>query len=401
MGYTPPEKILAKYAAVLVNFALNSGEGVKSGEVVRVSVPESAKLMYAPLRNALLKAGAFPMMELLAQDIAAADVFSLASDEQLTFFPKSYYRGIVEQIDHSIFIIAEQDKYELKGVDAKKIMLQSNALKPYREWRDAKEAAGKFTWTLGMYGTKAMADDVGMSEEEYWQQIIAACYLDQPDPIAEWRKTCKELARIQAALNQLNCEHLELKAEGINLKVGIGEGRRWLGGSGRNIPSFELFISPDYRQTEGEIFFNQPLYRYGNVIKDIYLRFKAGKVVECRAATNQAILEEMIATPGADQIGEFSLTDGRFSKITRVMGETLFDENIGGPQGNTHIALGNAYQDSYTGDASKVTQEEWQHLGYNQSAVHTDIISTAARCVTASMKDGTRQIIYDQGKFLV
>src|SRR3990172_7231772 len=178
---------------------------------------------------------------------------------------------------------------------------------------------------------------------------------------------------------------LHVKGENIDLKVGIGENRKWLGGSGRNIPSFELYISPDWRKTEGRVKFNQPLYRYGNLIKDIELEFKDGKIVSSKASENEHVLKEMIATENADKIGEFSLTDARMSRITKFMAETLFDENMGGEHGNTHIALGMAYKDSYPGDQAKVTKEQWTEMGYNDSSVHTDIINTEKKTVTATL----------------
>jgi len=109
----------------------------------------------------------------------------------------------------------------------------------------------------------------------------------------------------------------------------------------------------------------------------------------------------MIATENADKIGEFSLTDGRLSRITRFMAETLFDENVGGEQGNTHLALGKAYQDSYPGDISKVTKEQWEEMGYNDSVIHTDIVSTSPREITATLPNGEKVIIYKDGKFTV
>ncbi len=81
------------------------------------------------------------------------------------------------------------------------------------------------------------------------------------------------------------------------------------------------------------------------------------------------------------------------------MAETLFDENISGPYGNTHIALGRAYQDSYTGNPSKITKSQWAKWGFNDSVVHTDIISTTRRTVTAYLSNGTSKVIYKDGEF--
>ena len=109
----------------------------------------------------------------------------------------------------------------------------------------------------------------------------------------------------------------------------------------------------------------------------------------------------MLKSNNADKLGEFSLTDKRTSRITHPMAETLFDENIGGPFGNTHVAIGNAYRDCYLEDSSKLSDIEWQKLGYNKSAEHTDIVSTTDRTVTAFMADGSSKVIYKDGMFTV
>ena len=147
--------------------------------------------------------------------------------------------------------------------------------------------------------------------------------------------------------------------------------------------------------------FTAPLYRYGKLIKDFYLEFKEWNVTRATASAGEDILKEMIAAENADKAGEFSLTDSRLSRITKFMAETLFDENVGGKEGNTHIALGSAYQDSYPGDPSKITKEQWQEMGYNDSSVHTDIVSTSQRTVTAILEDGKEMLIYKNGKFVI
>ena len=167
------------------------------------------------------------------------------------------------------------------------------------------------------------------------------------------------------------------------------------------MPSFEIFTSPDWRGTNGWIRFNQPLYRYGSKITGIQLWFKDGLVVKSSAKTNEKLLKAMIATKGANKIGEYSLTDKRHSRITKFMAETLYDENVGGPQGNTHLAVGMAYKDTCRGDISAMSEDEFADLGFNDSSVHTDIISTTRRKVTAHMKDGTEKIIYKDGQFVL
>jgi aminopeptidase len=314
---------------------------------------------------------------------------------------ETFYRAAVDTADHWVRIIAEEDKYLLRDIPSEKLVLRKKALKPLMDWRFEKEYAGKMTWTLASYATPAMADDVQLSLEEYWDQIIKACYLDEADPIAKWREIWEEQVRIKKVLNDMQIEKVHVEGEHIDLWLTFGTTRQWLAGSGHNIPSFEFFITPDWRGTEGTIYFNQPLYRYGNRISDITLTFKEGRVVTATASENEQLLKDMIAIPNADKLGEFSLTDGRMSRITHFMGETLFDENRGGEQGNTHVALGFGYKDSYVGGTTGVIEQQWEEMGFNTSGEHCDIISTEKRKVTALLPDGSEKVIYDNGKFTI
>jgi aminopeptidase len=403
MTYIPPQQILERYASVLVNFALGGGRGVQSGEVVRVLASESAKPLYAELNKAVWRAGGHVIAGYLPDDDhqinLARDFYEIATAEQLDHFSARYTRGLVDEMDHQVSIIGDADPHALDSVDPGKIMRRGEALRPLLDWRGEKENAGRFSWTLGLYGTPAMAAEAGMTIEEYWEQIIYACYLDEPDPLARWREVGKSLDETRERLDALNIERVHVQGEDADLWVSLGEQRRWLGGRGRNIPSFEIFTSPDWRGTEGWIYCNQPLYRYGNLVKGVRLTFTDGRVTNASAEENERVLSEMIATEGADRIGEFSLTDKRLSRITRFMAHTLYDENVGGEFGNTHIAVGRSYQDAYDGDPSEVSTEQWQQLGFNNSSVHTDIVSTTDRVVTATLRDGSERVIYRDGQF--
>jgi aminopeptidase len=404
-NYHPPQKILERYADVLVNFALDSGKGIKKGDVVYVQANEYTKRLYAEILRAIWKAGGHAITKYTPDNEPwmnfDSEFFLHAEPHQIKHFADKFYRGLLDQIDHSIYIIGDTDLTSMKKVDPKKIMERSKVHKPWMEWRNEKENKGKFTWTLALYGTPAMAKEAKLSEKEYWNQIINACFLDKQNPIAEWKKVYKNLEHYRQKLNNMSIEWVHVKGKDVDLKLKIGEKRAWMGGSGRNIPSFELFTSPDWRGTEGWIKFNQPLYRYGNLIEGIQLWFKDGKVIKSKATKNEKMLQTMIATKDADKVGEFSMTDKRFSRITKFMAETLFDENMGGPFGNTHIALGNAYHDCYKGNPAKNTKKDWERLGYNDSVVHTDIVTTTDRTVTATLKDGTKKLIYKNGQFVL
>jgi aminopeptidase len=354
-NYQPSKTILKRYARVLINFALNSGQGVRPGEVVLCLVPDVAKPLALELQNTLLKAKAHPLIRLLPTEFSQ-DFYSLANQDQLTFFPKKYLKAQVDLIDHRIAIIADVNPQELKNVNPKKIILARDAKKPYKDWLVNKEIKGKLTWTVALWATPAKAKLVGLSYPVYWQQIINACFLDKPDPITHWQKVVKLQKHILKKINVLKIKSLHMTGKDMDLKITLGADRQWQGGNGRNIPSFEIFTSPDWRGTQGWIRFNQPLYRYGNIIKNISLEFNRGRVVKASAKQGNHLLQEMLKSPNADKLGEFSLTDKRLSRITHIMAETLFDENIGGPYGNAHIAIGMSYKDCYRGDPKKLTK---------------------------------------------
>lgn len=401
--YTPPSKILERYADVLVNFALNGGKGIKRGEVAHLVCYEAGKPLFREIKRAILKSGGHVISDYRPDSGNRfpfdRDFFQLAKPHQLAFFPRKYARGLVNEMDHTIFVVSEVDTHELEGIPHKKIMRRGLAWKPYMDWRQEKENKGRYTWTIGLYGTPAMAKEAGLSEKAYWNQIIRACFLDKKDPIQEWKKVYRAIERTRTKLNALPIDKLHLTGPDADLWIHLGKNRRWVGGSGRNIPSFELFTSPDWRGTSGWIRFNMPLYHYSVLIKGVELWFKDGRVVKARAEKNERVLKEMIRTQNADKIGEYSLTDRRFSRIDKFMATTLYDENQGGKYGNTHLALGKSYHDCYTEDPGELSPEDWERLGFNNSSVHTDIISTTPRTVTAHMKDGTARVIYKNGLF--
>lgn len=398
--YTPPKEILEKYAKVLINFALNDGNGIKKGDVVYLVSQTAGIPLAKEIYRTIIRSGGNPL--LILQD----DEFKLihlqeSTDEQLSFFADKFYRGLADNVDHYVRILAEEDPLFLSKADPRKVILSSRSAKPFRDWLDEKEDQGKFTWTLCMYGTEGAAREAGMSMEAYWEQIERACFLGEKDPIAKWKQVVSNMESILETLNEMKIDKVHVEAPGTDLWVKIGEKRKWLGGRGRNIPSFEIFTSPDWRGVEGTVFFDLPLYRYGNIIKDIKLELKNGVIVRAEAAENQGLLKEMIAQKNADKIGEFSLTDRRFSKINKFMANTLFDENFGGEFGNTHLAVGKAYHDACMVDPKNMTDADFEALGYNDSPEHTDIIATSDRTVTAYLPDGSKKVIYRGGEFTI
>jgi aminopeptidase len=404
MAFVPAQEYLERYARLLVDYALGeNGAGIAKGDVVRVVGSEASKPLYAELCRAVWRSGGHVLHSFQPPDEPGLNLsrefFELAGEDQLDFFPEAYWRGLMDQADHMVALICEADPHGLRDIDPGRIMRRRQAFRPVIGWQQAKESEGRFTWTAGLYGTEAMAAEAGLTIEEYWEQIVAACYLDDPDLLERWREVNQQIEAHCAALNALPIDRLHVEGEDADLWLTLGERRRWIGGGGRNIPSFEVFTTPDWRGTEGWIRFTEPLYVFGSLIRGIELEFRDGLVTASRATENEKLLQEMIAAPGADRVGEFSLTDARLSRITKFMASTLYDENVGGRYGNTHVAVGLGLRHTYDGDAAAVSEEEWEALGFNSSAVHTDIVSTSDRTVTAVLGDGTEQVIYADGRF--
>lgn len=402
----PDENLLKKYAQVMVRYALNNGQGINKGDTVFLVGQECSKDLFIAIAKEIYTAGGNLISHYQPNNIKENGLtrFLLenGSNEQIGFFAKPYWQGIVDAADHILFIIAEPDIHAFEGLPSSKISLMNSARAPYMKMREEKEQAGKLSWSLCLYGTQSMADEAGLSLAEYWEQIIEACYLREADPVAKWKQVQQEIENIKDKLDALEIEKLHIKGEDVDLQVQIGKHRKWLSGGGKNIPSFEIFTSPDWRGTNGFIRFNQPLYYSGKRISGVSLRFENGVLVASSATENEDALKEMIAQENADKVGEFSLTDKRHSRITKFMATTLFDENMGGTFGNTHIALGNAYKDTFTGDMATVTEEQWAQMGYNSCPkVHTDIISTSNRMVTATLSDGSERVIYKDGQFVL
>lgn len=398
--FIPSYDLLKRYADVLVKFALRNGEWAKAWDVIFVQLPECAKPFYLPLQKAILEIWAHPIFEYLP-DWVSKHFYENSNNDQITFYPSHFFNGKVTEMTHVISILAEADKNELKWIDAQKIASRVQSRKEYKDKRMKKEMDGKMTRTLWLYWTQAMAEEANMTLEEYWNQIIQACYLDSEDPLQKRKNTISEIDQIKEKLNNLNIQKVYIKSEDIDLEIKIWSNRQRLWGSWRNIPSFEIFTSPDRRWTNWKIKFNQPLYRYWQIIKWISLEFKDWLIINFDATENRELLAQLISNPNANKVWEFSLTDKKFSKITKFMWETLYDENMGWEFWNTHIAIWSAYNDTYKWDIQILTDQDLDELWFNQSAEHTDIVSTKDRTVTATLPNWSEIIIYKNWEFTV
>ncbi len=131
----------------MVKFALGGGKGIKHGDVVYLNGSESVKPLFLAVRRAIWEAGGHALIHYFPEGEDrynfSADFFEKAKDHQLDFFPAKYFRGLVDEIDHVLFILGDSDPHALKDSDPKKIMRRGKAMKQFLDWRRQKEHQGK------------------------------------------------------------------------------------------------------------------------------------------------------------------------------------------------------------------------------------------------------------------
>jgi aminopeptidase len=210
--------------------------------------------------------------------------------------------------------------------------------------------------------------------------VITATRLDEPDPVAAWREHITRLRERATALDERGFRSIRFVGPGTDLRIGLPEGHRWLTGAEDtvdgiphlvNVPTEEVFTTPDRRLTDGTVRSTFPLSLGGTIVRGLELRFERGKVVEIRAKTgDDAVRQEMTTDDGASYLGEVALVDGdsRVRKTGVVFFDTLFDENAA-----CHVAWGQGIPGALHGGEA-MSDDELASRGYNDSIVHTDFM---------------------------
>jgi aminopeptidase len=351
------------------------------------------------LQGRILDMGMNPILRINYSSRMDVNFYEKANSSQLIFQTPGE-KELYENLNGGIYLHAPESLTHLGHIDPRKLGKAAVSRKPLRDILWKREEDGQFGWTLCLVPTPELADKSGLSLKEYTNQVIRACHLDKKDPVKQWEKIFNEAIGIKKWMNSLDVEYYHISSENLDLIITPGAKRKWVGISGHNMPSFELFMSPDWRGTEGIYYANQPSFKDGNYVEGVKLEFKKGKVVKIEAKKGRDFVTKQLAIDvGAKRVGEFSLTDKRFSKITKFMANTLYDENYGGLSGNCHLAVGMSYSDTFDGDPSKLTKEMKADLGFNNSALHWDLVNTEDKTVTAHLRSGKAEVIYVNGKF--
>jgi len=394
------DRQLKRYADVLLwGLTTARSKPFKKGDVVLVRFNLDAIRLAEILESRILELGLNPVRRMNPTPEMEKNFFGLANRRQLIFDPPGEAE-LYRNLNGSIFLHAPASITHLSTIDPKKISRFTLSKKFLRDILEEREQAGRFSWTLCMLPTAELAHHAGLAGEDYAKQIVKACFLNRRDPVKQWKAVYKNAAVIKRWINSMAVKYYHIESASVDLKITPGEQRRWIGISGHNIPSFELFVSPDWRGTSGVYYADQPSYRSGNLVKGVKLTFKKGSTVAVDAQSGSDFVKKQLKMDrGASRLGEFSLTDKRFSKIDRFMANTLFDENFGGRWGNCHVALGASYADTYSGNVQSLTKEKKARLGFNDSALHWDLVNTEKKRVVAHLTDGGRATIYENGCF--
>lgn len=392
---------LEKYAQVLL-WGLHTARsgGFGPADIILLRYDRPAVALAEILFAKIMEADMHPVQRMSPTINMEKRFFEQANDAQLAFRTPGDAE-LYRQLNGSIFLHAPESLTHLGHIPSEKLGKAAVTRKYLRDILDQREEKGLFGWTLCGWPTPEQARHAGLSLEEYTAQIANACFLDDPDPVACWKTVYDNALALKAWLNALPVDHYHVESDHVDLKVFPGAQRKWIGLSGHNIPSFELFLSPDCRKTEGVYYADQPSYRDGKYVEGVRLTFRNGWAVSVSAETGEAFVKKQLAMDtGANRLGEFSLTDRRFSRISAFMANTLYDENYGGEYGNCHIAVGASYSDTYDGDLSELTPERKKALGFNDSALHWDLVNTEPKRVTAHLSSGGKTVIYENGEFL-
>ncbi|MGD9331830.1 MAG: aminopeptidase [Desulfobacterales bacterium] len=371
----------------------------KKNDLVLLRYDLPARPLAEILQAALLERGIHPVVRAMPTPTMETDFYRLANTRQLTFIPPGE-KTLLAQLNGSILLYAPESITHLSQIDPKRIGRAAIARKPMRDILDKRDAQGLFGWTLCVVPTEELARQADLALEDYAAQVIKACFLNRTRPLAHWQEIHRNATTLKRWLNRMHVQTYRVESENTDLVVTPGAQRQWIGLSGHNIPSFELFTSPDWRGTNGVFYANQPSYRSGNYVAGVRLEFKNGRLTRARAEAGESFLRKQLAMDaGASRVGEFSLTDRRFSKISKFMANTLYDENFGGRQGNCHIALGSSYSDTFRGAPADLSPDRQKTLGFNTSALHWDLVNTERKRVSAHLKSGAKITIYENGQF--
>jgi aminopeptidase len=374
-----PEERLRRYAEL----AVRVGANVQAGQdVVITCLVEHAEIARAIGREAY-RAGARHVVPLYGDLHFRRAAIELGSEEELGWSPPyllDWVRRWGDERPALIALTGNPDPDLLGELDP--------ALVGRSETRELQAAylehvgARRFNWTIVSAPNEGWATQVfGEPDvERLWNAVATATRLDQPDPVEAWRAHGERLAARALGLTERGFDAIRFRGPGTDLTVGLIPNSCWLCATFEtengiehipNLPTEEVFTTPDWRRAEGTVRSTAPLVQAGTRISGLAVRFEEGRIVDVNATAGAEIIREQLTTDDqAPFLGEIALVDGSSAvkQTGLVFCDTLFDENA-----TCHIAYGDGIPTAVplNGEPSR---DELLALGVNVSGVHTDFM---------------------------
>ncbi len=312
-------------------------------------------------------------------------MIELAPDEALTWSPPWLIKRLEDRAENkgaSIAITGDPEPDLLADLDGERV----GRARPVELIKRAGELLSKrpVNWCVIAWPNEGWAKTVfGEPDvERLWEAVAHAVRLDEPDPVASWEEHIKKLQTRSKALNEGKFNAVRFRGPGTDLTVGMLPNSYWSGGIDTtswgqryiaNVPTEEVFTTPDWRRTEGVVRSTRDLSHpfSGTMVRDLEVRFEGGRAVEVNASTGADVIRgEMSVDEGAAYLGEVALVtgDSRVAETGITFFDTLFDENV-----TCHVAYGFAYPERVEG-GDEIAPDDRRAHGFNYSVVHTDFM---------------------------
>ena len=350
-----------KLAKLAIKYCLD----VKPNENVVISGSTETEEFINELYKQVILAKANPLVKIHPKDTDFF-FFKKANEKQLKNFPKYWYE-MVKDADHYITIDTAFNTRELSSCDPKKIAMRMKAVEKVEEYiYNTRDKLISLTIT---YPCLAYAIEADMSFDEWKDFVYSSCLID-------WKKFSKKYGKVAKHFHK--GEEVHLIGENVDLKFSIKNKNAILEDGKENMPGGEIFMAPVRTSMNGWIKFEFPSIYHGNDIRDIFLRFKKGKVIEAEASKNKKVLTAALnADKNSSYVGEFGI--GINPRINRFTNNLMFDEKM---NGTIHLALGMAYI---------------ENGGGNDSVIHWDLVKDMHKAKI--VVDG--KVVQENGKWKI